>query len=368
MHELGLLEAFLKRPHQKVNELKAIIDGREVKVADFSHLPVHCRFIALMPQWDFLNFLAEEAGKYPHFHLHRETKAVRLLENSGRVTGVSAVAKDGPLEFRADLVVAADGRHSEMRQAAKLEVIEAGAPIDVLWMRISRHADDPEATAGRIAEGHILVTINRNDYWQCAFVVPKNGYGSIRAAGLDAFHEQMVKIAPFLRGRIAELDSWEKISLLTVTVNRLRRWAEPGLLCIGDAAHAMSPVGGVGINLAVQDAVATANLMAQPLQKGAPTPEQLNAVQERREWPTKMTQRVQVFIQDNILAHALTHSDEKSEKKDTPVLLRVLQNLPFLGRIPARLFGMGFRPEHVADFLCGANGSGPQKENAPSPA
>jgi 2-polyprenyl-6-methoxyphenol hydroxylase-like FAD-dependent oxidoreductase len=348
MYELGLLDSFLKRPHQVVKSLFAIVNGHEVKVGTFDHLRSHCKFIALMPQWDFLNFLAEEAKRFPSFQLQMETRAVRLIEDNGRTVGAGVEDKNGPREIYADLVVAADGRHSDMRQAAKLEVIDMRAPIDVLWMRISKRPDDPDATGGRFQDGLLLVMINRNEYWQCAYVFPKGSYDRVRSEGLAKFQQRVLDVAPFLKDRIGELDSWEKIKLLTVQVNRLREWAKPGLLCIGDAAHAMSPVGGVGINLAVQDAVAAANLLAKPLLAGVPTLEQLQAIQKRREWPTKMTQRVQVFIQNKILARSLattTHSD------DLPFVLKLIQRLTILQRLPASMFGMGFRPEHVDPFL-----------------
>ncbi len=279
MYELGLLDALLQRPHQQIRELSAVINGHSFRLADFSHLPTHCKFIALMPQWDFLNFLAEEAKRFPQFDLRMETRATELIRQDGRVTGVRADSPDGPIDIYADLVVAADGRHSAMRQSAAFPVTDVGSPIDVLWMRIPRHSDDPEATAGRINAGHMLVMINRGDYWQCAYVVAKGGYEAIREAGLDRFRASILTLAPFLDDRIGELDNWDKIKLLTVAVNRVRRWASPGLLLIGDAAHAMSPVGGVGINLAVQDAVAAANLLAKPLLGGAPTLAQLRRVQ-----------------------------------------------------------------------------------------
>lgn len=361
MYELGLLEEFLQRPHQEVRELSGIVNGEEVKIATLAELPTRCKFIALMPQWDFLDFLAEKAKKFPEFTQRMEAKAAGLLEKDGRVSGVRAETKDGVVEVEADLVVAADGRGSEMRKAAGLEVMDFGVPIDVVWMRVSRRESDPEATGGRFAAGHILVTINRGDYWQCAFVVPKGGIEEVRAAGLAAFQEQIAKIAPFLRDRVGELDSWEKIKLLTVAVNRLRQWAKPGLLCIGDAAHAMSPVGGVGINLAIQDAVAAANLLFEPLRNGVPTLEELGQVQKRREWPTKMTQRVQVFLHKNILSRALEAraKAEGEERRGAPVLLKIARHVKFLRRIPARVFAQGLRPEHVAAGIVQA--SGPQK-------
>jgi 2-polyprenyl-6-methoxyphenol hydroxylase-like FAD-dependent oxidoreductase len=357
MHELGLLDSLLERPHQEIRELSGIVNGEQVNIVDFSHLPAQCKFIALMPQWEFLNFLSQEAKKFSEFDLRMETRATSLVEIDGRVAGVRAVGKDGPLEVLADLVVAADGRHSDLRQAAGLELIDLGSPIDVLWMRLSRQPEDPEATAGRFAAGHILVMINRGDYWQCAFVVPKGGIDEIRAAGLEAFREQIVRIAPFVSSRIGELDDWDKIKLLTVAVNRLRHWAKPGFLCIGDAAHAMSPVGGVGINLAVQDAVAAANLLAKPLLNGRPALEQLEAVQHRRAWPTQMTQRVQLFIHNNVLRRALSSTDARDEHQGPPLLLRVVRHVTALRRIPARLFGFGFRPEHVSPDIIGATRS-----------
>lgn len=350
MYELGLLEQFLKRPHQEVRELSGFVNGEEVKIAELSDIPTHCKFIAVMPQWDFLDFLAEEAKKLPSFELGMETRATGLIEKDGRVIGLRAEAKEGPIEVEADLVVAADGRHSDVRKAAGLELTDYGAPIDVLWMRMSRRPGDPEATGGRFAAGHILVTINRGDYWQCAFVVPKGGIEETHAAGLEGFREQIAKIAPFLGDRVGELDSWDKIKLLTVAVNRLRHWAKPGLLCIGDAAHAMSPVGGVGINLAVQDAVAAANLLLEPLRNGVPTLEQLEKVQKRRAWPTEMTQRVQIFLHKNILSRALEQKEQaaREEHRGAPLGLKIVRRLTFLRRIPARVFAVGIRPEHVS--------------------
>jgi 2-polyprenyl-6-methoxyphenol hydroxylase-like FAD-dependent oxidoreductase len=348
MRELGLLDSFLKRPHQVVRALFADVNGHAVKVGTFEHLKSHCKFTALMPQWEFLNFLAEEAERFPNFQLQMETRAARLIEENGRTVGVGVEDKKGSREIYADLVVAADGRHSDLRQAAEMEIIDMKAPIDVLWMRISRHADDPEATGGRFQGGLFLVMINRNDYWQCAYVLPKGSYDRVRSEGLSQFQKRVLTLAPFLKDRVGELDEWDKIKLLTVQVNRLREWAKPGLLCIGDAAHAMSPVGGVGINLAVQDAVAAANLLARPLLAGAPTLPQLQAIQKRRQWPTKMTQRVQIFIQNRILARSLAST---TPSHDLPFALKVIQRLTVLQRLPASMFGMGFRPEHVDPFL-----------------
>ena len=343
MHELGLLEAFLARPHQEVHELRGIVGDSEIKIADFGHLPTHCRFIALMPQWDFLNFLAEAGARLPGFHLRMESEVTDLVEEAGRVVGLRALTPEGAIELRADLVVGADGRHSVVRERAGLAVVNLGAPIDVLWMRLSKSPGDPGQSAGRINYGRMLVMLDRGDYWQCAFVIRKGGFDTIRARGLDAFRDDIVKIAPFLRDRVAELHEWDDVKLLTVAVDRLERWWRPGLLCIGDCAHAMSPIGGVGINLAIQDAVAAANILAQPLRDGVLTDAHLEAVQRRRTLPTRLTQGLQVAIQQRILGPVLG-SDKPIA---APWPLRAFNHIPWLARIPARLIGMGFRPEHV---------------------
>jgi 2-polyprenyl-6-methoxyphenol hydroxylase-like FAD-dependent oxidoreductase len=348
MYELGLLESFLKMPHQVVTQLSGIINGQSVAVADFSQLPAHCKFIALMPQWDFLNFLASEAKKFPTFRLQMETRAVGLLNENGRVVGVTVENKDGLSEIRADLLVGADGRSSDLRNAAAMEVIDLKSSIDVLWMRISSHPDDPNETGGHFTDGQIFVMINRGEYWQCAYVLSKDSADRLRSEGLPKFQKGILDVVPSLQDRIHELDDWDKVKLLTVQVNRLRHWAKPGLLFIGDAAHAMSPVGGVGINLAVQDAVAAANLLFSPLQSGRPSLSQLQAIQKRREWPTKMTQAVQVFIQNTVLARSIS---QPAQNKDLPLALKIMRHLTFLRRIPPRIFGMGFRPEHVHPSL-----------------
>jgi 2-polyprenyl-6-methoxyphenol hydroxylase-like FAD-dependent oxidoreductase len=343
MHELGLLEAFLKRPHDEVGNLRLIIGGREIRMADFSHLPTVCKFVALMPQWDFLDFLAEQGKRYPTFDLRMQTEATELIVEGGRVVGVRATGPEGPLDIRTDLIFGADGRHSIVRERAGLEVVSLGAPIDVLWMRMTRRPDDPEQTGGFINYGHMLVTLNRGNYWQCAFVIRKGGYDVVHARGLDAFRAAIVRLAPYLADRVGELTDWDDIKLLTVTIDRLTRWWRPGLLCIGDAAHAMSPVGGVGINLAVQDAIAAANILAVPLREGRVTTEQLAAVQRRRTFPMKVIQKMQVTVQ-NRLIDPLLNSDKPIE---APWLLRLFNRIPFLQRIPARLVGIGVRPEHV---------------------
>jgi len=343
LHELGILDDFLKRPHQKASQLAGQIGDTQITVADFSHLPTHCRFIAFMPQWDFLDFLAEHGKRYAAFHLRMQAEVTELVEENGRIVGVQAKTPDGPLAIRAELTIGADGRHSIVRERGGLKVDDLGAPMDVLWMRLSRRPDDPEQSLGRFDRGRILVMINRGEYWQCGFVIPKGAFDEIQQRGLAAFHDDIATIAPFVRDRVGELREWSDIKLLTVVVDRLRQWYRPGLLCIGDAAHAMSPVGGVGINLAIQDAVATANLLAAALRQGLVTTDNLQQVQRRREFPTRLTQRVQVFIQNRVISHVLGSRKNLSP----PLPLKLLRRWPVLRRIPARLIGMGFRPEHV---------------------
>jgi 2-polyprenyl-6-methoxyphenol hydroxylase-like FAD-dependent oxidoreductase len=291
MHELGLLEEFLKVPHQEARELHAIINGHEVPIVDFTHLPTRCQFIALMPQWDFLNFLAGHAKQFPAFALHMEHEVVDLLFENERVTGVRVQTPDGVRDFTADLVIGADGRHAVTHARANFELLEFGVPIDVLWMRIPKLASDPDQTLGFFRGGRLLVLIDRADYFQAAMIIPKGGFTGIQARGLPAFQRDIVALAPFLANRITQLDDWSRIRLLTVQINRLRRWSREGLLCIGDSAHAMSPAGGVGINLALQDAVATANLIAAKLRTGPVSLRDLEKVQRRREWPTRVIQR-----------------------------------------------------------------------------
>jgi 2-polyprenyl-6-methoxyphenol hydroxylase-like FAD-dependent oxidoreductase len=344
MLELGLLDRFLRIPHDEVRTLSAQIGDVTLEIVDLRHVPTHCKFLVLMPQWDFLDFLASEARRYPTFRLLMEAEATELIEEDGRIAGLIARTKNGSLEVRADLVVGADGRSSLVRAKAGLEVMDLGAPIDVLWLRLSRRQGDPQTQPfARIDSGRMLVLFNRRDYWQIAYVIPKGGADTIRAEGLPRFRETIASLVPWLRDRVEELTGWDDVKLLTVKVDRLRRWHRPGLLCIGDAAHAMSPIGGVGINLAIQDAVATANRLAPVLRRGAPTEADLHAVQRRREWPTRMTQRVQVFLQDRLITRALAGTLSRR----LPLPLRLLRWFPFLRRIPARLFGVGFRPEHV---------------------
>jgi 2-polyprenyl-6-methoxyphenol hydroxylase-like FAD-dependent oxidoreductase len=343
MAELGLLESFLQRPHQEVTTLSGNLGDTLVKVADFTHLPTRCKFVAFMPQWDFLDFLAEEARRYPNFDLRMRSRADDLLWEDGRVAGVRAQTPDGTLVVRAALTIAADGRESEIRELARLDPIELGAPMDVLWLRFSKHSADPHQTFGYIRDGRIMALIDRGAYWQCAYVIPKGTLVQLQERGLAQFREDIGKIVPFLRDRVDEMQSWDDVKLLTVRVNRLRRWYRPGLLCIGDAAHAMSPIGGVGINLAIQDAVAAANMLAAKLRAGVVTVEDLRAVQRRRERAAKLTQGLQLFIQSRIIGKVLANGRAPLLRR-LPSLMRWL---PFLPRIPGRLVGIGFRPEHV---------------------
>jgi 2-polyprenyl-6-methoxyphenol hydroxylase-like FAD-dependent oxidoreductase len=343
MHELGLLERLLTLPHQKVPRINGQFGDLALTVADFSSLSTHCRFVAFMPQWDFLNFLAEEAAHYSTFQLQMQADVTGLIEEASSVVGLRANTPNGPLEVRASLVVGADGRHSTVRSQAGFSVEEFGAPMDVLWFRLSRQQSDPVDPVGRFDTGQIFIMLNRGDYWQCGFVIPKGSRDQLQARGLQAFRDAVAQLAPFMAGRVGELQDWEPIKLLTVQVDRLRRWYCPGLLCIGDAAHAMSPVGGVGINLAIQDAVATANLLIAPLRAGRLMIQDLQRVQQRREWPTRMTQRVQLMVQNRVIRRVLTDKDRFSP----PFAIRLLALVPFLRRIPARMIGMGFRPEHV---------------------
>ena len=344
MHELGALDDFLKLPHQEVRQLSAHIAGEIVPIADFSHLPTHCRFLALMPQWDFLNFLAARAtARYPAFRLWMRADVTGLIEEGGRIVGLRVTTERGPQEVRADLVVAADGRRSLVRARAGLPVRDLGAPMDVLWFRLSRKPEDPGDTMGYFDPGRIFITINRGDYWQCGHVIPKGGAEALRRGGIETFRERLAGIAPFIRDRVGELRSWDDVSLLTVTVDRLERWYRPGLLCIGDAAHAMSPIGGVGINLAVQDAVAAANLLAEPLRAGRVTTEDLARVERRRLLPTRITQWIQVVVQRRVIAAVLAGRLPSRP----PLPLRLFARFRVLRRIPARLVGMGIRPEHI---------------------
>jgi 2-polyprenyl-6-methoxyphenol hydroxylase-like FAD-dependent oxidoreductase len=352
MYELGLLDELLKRPHQQLRQFKAQMGDSEIVLADFTRLSTRCRFVALMPQWDFLDFLAKEAQRYPTFQLRMRTGVSSLIEDNGRVTGVMAQSPQGPLEIRADLIVGADGRHSAVRQASGLQVVDLGAPIDVLWMRLSRLATDPQVLL-RFNRGKILATADRGDFWQCGFVIAKGASEELRRKGIESLRADIAQIAPFLSNRLEELRDWNDIRLLTVRIDRLRQWYRRGLLCIGDAAHAMSPIGGIGINLAIQDAVAAANTLAGPLLNGSVDIHHLAAVQRRRAFPTRVTQRFQMIIQKQLVERVLANS----EPKNLPWPQRLLNRSPLLRWIRRRMIGIGFRPEHVRTPDCRMIGS-----------
>jgi 2-polyprenyl-6-methoxyphenol hydroxylase-like FAD-dependent oxidoreductase len=344
-HELGMLDEFLRLPHQELRRVKIKFDDEEIAGPDFSHLPTRCKFIAMMPQWDFLNFLATQATRYSTFRLLMNTEATGLIEEDGRVVGVRAKTEQGDLNAYADLVVAADGRSSIVRERAGMEVEDFGVPIDVLWFRVAKTAADTEPALGRIRNGKMLVTIDRGDYYQCGSIIRKGAFEEIERRGLEAFREEIVSVAPFLRGAVGAIDDWDKVKLLTVQVNRLRQWYRPGLLFIGDAAHAMSPAGGVGINLAIQDAVATANLLAEKLRQGDCGIDDLRRVQQRREWPARMTQDIQVFIHRQMFG---SRSDpERALSIPWPARALLWLLTPVLRRVAARVIGIGFRAEHI---------------------
>lgn len=343
MHELGLLDDFLNLPHTEARTLSGAFGREQFTFVDFSHLPTVAKFIALMPQWDFLNFLARHGKRYRGFHLRMQTEAFDLIEDGDRVAGVRAKTADGSLEISADLVVGCDGRHSTLRQRAGMKVETLGAPMDVLWFRLPHKPGDPTQSMGKFEPGRIFVLIDRGDYWQCAYVIPKGTIEDIRRAGLDPFRAGVVASMPFFADRVDALRDWDDIKLLTVAVDRMPTWHRAGLLFIGDAAHAMSPIGGVGINLAVQDAVAAANFLWEPLRRGQAGEDDLARVQQRREFPTLVTQAIQVFLQDRVISRALAAKGEL----EAPLVLRLLGRFPPLRRIPARLLGLGVRPEHV---------------------
>ena len=343
MHELGLLGEFLKLPHSQVDHVSMRIGADTVKIS-LVGLPTVCKFIAFMPQWDFLNFLAAHGKKYSGFDLRMRAEATGLIEENGRVVGLRANTEDGDIDIRADLVVGCDGRHSTVRERAGFKSDDLGAPIDVMWFRIPRKASDGAEVVGHIERGRMLVMLDRGDYWQCAYVIPKGSIEQVKARGLDKFRAAIAEMAPFDAGdRLSDVKSWDDVKLLTVAVDILQRWWKPGLICIGDAAHAMSPIGGVGINLAVQDAVAAANILAEPLRRGAVTEETLAAVQKRREFPTRMTQRLQLVLQNNLIGPAL---QGEGPRPRAPLLMKMLQ-WPLLNRIPARVIALGIRPEHI---------------------
>jgi 2-polyprenyl-6-methoxyphenol hydroxylase-like FAD-dependent oxidoreductase len=347
INELGFLDEFLKLPHQKAFELQGWFGDTRATIADFSHLPPPCNYIALMPQWDFLSFLAAEGAAFKTFRLLMKTEAKSLIEEGGRIVGVEAMGPDGPLTIRADLVVAADGRHSTLREAAGLKTIDLGAPMDVLWFRVPREESDGSEITGRFESGRILIRINRGLYWQCGYVLAKGAIDALKARGLDAFKRDVAQLMQIPIARLVDIAGFDDVKLLSVAVDRLERWRRPGFLAIGDAAHAMSPIGGVGINLAVQDAVAAANQLAAPLLARRVSEDDLAAVERRRLFPTRATQWAQVMAQNNIVARALG----QDAPLKPPLVFRLIGRFAFLRRLMARLVGLGVRPEHVRTGL-----------------
>jgi len=343
MHELGLLDSFLARPHQELSHVALRVGGEQLELADFRHLPTHCKFVAMMPQWEFLDFIAREAAKLKKFRLVMESEVQGLLRHGDRIAGVAARTPAGRLEIGAQLVIGADGRHSTVRRLAGLEPEDLGAPMDVLWLRVSRREDDPPDLFGQIEPGRMLVMIDRGDYWQCALLIRKGGFDELRGQDVSVVRDMLRSLSPWLGGRVDEIADWDQVRLLSVVVDRLPVWHKPGLLCIGDAAHAMSPVGGVGVNLAVQDAVAAARLLAAPLRAGKVDAEALERVQQRREWPARATQRLQIMLHKRLIGPVLAGL----EPVHVPWGLRLMASRPLLRRIPAYLIGVGARPEHV---------------------
>ncbi|MFL6810851.1 MAG: FAD-dependent oxidoreductase [Bradyrhizobium canariense] len=344
MDELGLIDGFLKLPHQRLQKMDGLFGGTPVRIADLSRLRTKYPFIAFMPQWDFLNFLREAGQRFASLKVMMNTEAVDLIRHGETIAGVRANTPNGIVDIEADLTIACDGRHSTVRQRSGLEVEEIGAPMDVLWFRVGRKANETENLFARVEPGKMMITFDRDDYWQCAYVIAKGQYDAVKARGLQALLDDVVRMAPILKSGIADVKSFDDVKLLTVAINRLPRWTRPGLLLIGDAAHAMSPVGGVGVNLAVQDAVATANLLADKLHRGCPSENELDAVRRRREFPVKMTQRMQMLVQNNIISGALQGGDRPLK---VPLIVRLITALPWLQGIPARLLALGVRPEHV---------------------
>jgi len=343
MVELGLLDEFLKLPHQKVDRMTMQMGDERLRVIDLTHLPTRCKYIALMPQWDFLDFLAARGKRYKGFDLRMKAEAVDLVEEGGRVVGLRAKTPDGELAIRADLVVGADGRHSTVRERAGFKSVDYGAPMDVLWFRLPRRATDEAETFGHIEAGAMMIMLNRGDYWQCAYVIPKGGIEKVKAEGLEAFRKRVLFMSPFLADRIGELKTFDDVKLLSVAVDRLRQWWRPGVICIGDAAHAMSPIGGVGVNIAVQDAVAAANRLAAPLKAGTVSDDDLRAIEARRTLPVRVTQAIQLTMQNRIISPTLAGAS----RPKPPLLFKLLARIPALQRIPGRLLAVGVRPEHV---------------------
>jgi 2-polyprenyl-6-methoxyphenol hydroxylase-like FAD-dependent oxidoreductase len=344
MDELGLIDGFLKLPHQRLQKMEGMFGGTSVRIADLSRLNVKYPFIAFMPQWDFLNFLRESGKRFASLKVMMSAEAVDLIRDGDRIAGVKVKTPEGIVDIEADLTVACDGRHSLVRERAGLPIEEIGAPMDVLWFRAGKRENENESLFARVDPGKMMVTFDRGSYWQCAYVIAKGQYDAVKARGLPALLDDIARMAPILKSGLADVKSWDDVKLLTVAINRLPRWTRPGLLCIGDAAHAMSPIGGVGVNLAVQDAVATANLLAAKLATGCPSVDELDAVQRRRAFPVRMTQRMQVVVQNNIVNAALKPGNQPLRP---PLVMRLITAVPWLQGITARFVGLGVRPEHV---------------------
>lgn len=343
MHELGLLDGLLALPHTQAPRLHAEIGGADVTIADFSRLPTRCRFIAFMPQWDFLDYVAGHAGRFPNFRIAMQAEVTDLAAQDGRIAGLRAQTPDGPLSVKARLVVGADGRNSIVRQKAGLEVESFGSPSDVLWMKLSHKSEDPPYTMGHGGPRQGFVMVDRGSYWQCGYVVRKGSFADVKAGGLDAFRSAVAAVSPLPPERMLEIGSWDDVHLLSVRIDRLKRWWRPGLICIGDAAHAMSPIGGFGVNLAVQDAVAAANILAGPLKDGTLGDRHLAAVEARRRFPTKATQKLQLMMRRD----RRKREGEEARREGPPAFMRSIARWPLLAHLAGRLVGLGFRPEHV---------------------
>ncbi|MCJ8520240.1 2-polyprenyl-6-methoxyphenol hydroxylase-like FAD-dependent oxidoreductase [Pseudorhizobium tarimense] len=343
MHELGLSDEFLALPHTKAPKLSAEMGGRNVTIADFSRLPVRNRFIAFMPQWDFLNFLSQKASQYPNFRLIMQAKVLDLVQDERCVQGLRVKTPEGDMTIRSQLVVGADGRNSIVREKAGLEIEGFGRPSEVLWMKLSRQPGDPNEVMGHAGPRQGLVLIDRGDYWQCGYVVRKGTYKEIKKAGIEPFRQMVRDISPLPADRMEEIESFDDVSLLSVRIDRLKQWWKPGLLCIGDAAHAMSPIGGVGVNLAIQDAVAAANILARPLRERRLTDADLAAVEKRRSFPTRATQKLQLMMRSS----RRKDEDDAQKRKGPPAFIRGIARWPVLAHLAGRLIGLGFRMEHV---------------------
>lgn len=346
---LGLKERFLELPHEEIRTLDVVVSGNRIRPVDFGRLRRGTRFLALMPQWDFLDFIAKEAARHPNFQLLMSTEVTGLLREGGRIVGVTANGPDGELRILADLTVAADGRESTVRRESGLVAREFGVAIDVLWFHLPVPPDPPPATLGYLDQHSMVLTIPRGDYYQSGMVIPKGGFDQIRVDGLEAFRRRIVETAAVLDPVVSSIVDWSQVKLLSVQVDRLDRWHLPGLLCIGDAAHAMSPAFGVGVNYAIQDAVAAANHLAAPLLNGVPNERDLARVQRRRLWPVRRMQPIQLILHKRIAKSGSGISLSTPPPWYVRTLLRM--GLPLLQWTAARVVGRGFRPERLSPWL-----------------